>query len=472
MVDRTTAPLTEPAASPPHDPDAAVNEVPKFGRLALYSIQHLLTFYATVLVLPIIIAAGIHLSQSDTVVLLGGTILAGGIATIIQSVGIWKVGIRKPLVLGGSAVVIGPTIAIGNANGGGTVGLLAVFGASIIAGLVLVAAAPLYGWLMRLFPPIVVGSVIAMVGFSLLPIMVGLVGGGDPTAKSFGDTANLTIAGATFATIILLYRFGRGLLKSMAILLGLIVGLIVGVAFGIVDFAPVAEASWFNLVLPFHFGVPTFNFSAIVAMTIAILVVGVECTSSYFAMGEIIGRPPTNKEIRNGIFAEGIAAVLGGIFSAVPPTTFNGNVGLVRASNMKSRWVVATAGVLMILLSCLPKLAAVVSVLPSATVGAALLTLFGIIATIGIQTLGKVDLSQDRNLIVVALSLAAGIIPTAHPQIFQHLPSGLQMVLQSGIVVTAVVAVLLNLAFNGLTRKNGDETSSPAIETPEATTAR
>lgn len=469
MVDRTTH-NAQPPASASADADAAVNEVPAFGRLALYSIQHLLTFYATVLVLPIIIAAGIGLNQADTVVLLGGTILAGGIATIIQSVGVWKIGIRKPLVLGGSAVVIGPTIAIANANGGGTGGLLAVFGASIIAGLILFAAAPLYGWLMRLFPPIVVGSVIAMVGFSLMPIMVGLVGGGDPSSETFGNTANLTIAGATFATIILLYRFAKGMLKSMTILLGLVVGGAVGAAFGVVDFTPVAEASWFNLVLPFHFGMPTFDISAILAMTIAILVVGVECTSSYFAMGEILGKTPSDKEVRNGIFAEGLAAVIGGVFSAVPPTTFNGNIGLVRASNMKSRWVVAAAGVLMVVVSCLPKLAATVSVLPSAAVGAALLTLFGIIATVGIQTLGKVDLAKDRNLIVVALSLAAGIIPTANPEIFQHLPADLQMVLQSGIVVTAVVAVLLNLAFNGLGRSAHAEAST--VEAAPAASTR
>lgn len=448
MVDRPrAAPNTAPA-----DADAAVDEVPRFGRFALYSVQHLLTFYATVLVLPVIIAAGIHLPQAETVVFLAATVLAGGIATIVQTVGVWRIGIRKPLVLGGSAVVIGPAIAIGNANGGGIGGLLAVFGASIVAGLVLAAASPLYGALLRVFPPVVTGSVIAMVGLSLLPITVKLIGGGEPGTKSFGSAANLTVAATTVVTVLLIYRFGKGLLKSIAILVGLVAGGAVGAAVGVADFSGVADASWFSFVVPFHFGLPTFNLSAVLAMTVAVLIVGVECTSSYFAVGEILGRGPTDKEVRRGILAEGVAAVLGGIVGSVPPTTFNGNIGLVRASNVKSRWVVAAAGVLMVVLSCLPKVAAVAAALPAPAVGAALMTLFGIIATVGIQTLGKADLHNDRNLIVVAISLGAGFVPTSYPEIFNAFPQGLQMVLQSGIVVTAVVAVALNLIFNGLQR--------------------
>lgn len=437
------------------DIDAEVNEIPSAGRLTLLGLQHLLTFYATAVVLPVIIATGIGLSSEDTIVFIGATVLVGGIATIVQSVGVWKIGIRKPLVLGGSAVVIGPTIAIGTTGGGGTTGLLAVFGAAIVAGLVLMALAPLYGKMLRIFPPVVTGSVIAMVGLSLLPITIRLMGGGDPGAQTFGSATNMAIAGATILTILLIYRFGKGLLKSMVILVGLLVGGFVGVLLGAVDFSSVAEASWFGVTLPFHFGWPTFNLSAILAMTVAVIVIGVECVSSYFAIGEVLGRPPTDKEVRGGILAEGLASVLGGVFNSVPPTTFNGNIGLVRASNVKSRWVVAVAGGLMIIASFFPKIGALAAVLPAPAVGAALLALFGIITALGIQILSRGDLTKDRNMIVVAISIGVGFIP-AVPGFFDLLPEALRLVLDSGVVITAIVAVVLNLVFNGVGRPAQD----------------
>ncbi|MFI2565557.1 nucleobase:cation symporter-2 family protein [Paenarthrobacter sp. NPDC018779] len=452
----TQHPGTEKDPTAPPAPTVArnaVDEIPPRGRMIFLSLQHLLTFYATVLVLPIIIAAGIGLSKPDTVVLLGAVVLVSGIGTIIQSVGVWKIGIRQPLVLGGSAVVIGPTIAIANANGAGSTGLLAVFGASIVAGAVVFALSPLYGKLLRLLPPVVTGCVIAMVGFSLLPITVNLMGGGNPTAPDFASPANLTIAGTTLLVILVLFRFGRGLLKSLAIFIGLIAGTVTGAAVGVVDFSGIADANWFDVVRPFHFGLPTFEIGAIISMTVAILIVGVECTSSYFAMGEIVGRKPLGKDVQRGIAAEGLSAMIAGIFSAVPPTTFNGNVGLVRASGVKSRWVVALTGVLMLIVSCLPKIAAVVSILPTPAVGAALLTLFGIIATVGIQTLAKVELTNDKNLIIIAISLGVGFIPSSSATFFHTAPESIQMVLQSGIVLTAIVAILLNLAFNGFTSK-------------------
>ncbi len=425
-----------------------VDQRPPGGRLVLHGLQHLLVFYAAIVVLPAIVAAGIGLSAPETAVLLSAVVFTGGIGTLIQSIGFWKIGIRLPLVLGGSSVVIGPAIAIGNAHGGGVTGLLTIYGAAIPAGLVIFLAAPLYGTLLKFFPPLVTGTVITMVGLAILPIGVTLAGGGDPAAPTFGNPDNLAISGATVLTIVLAHRLTTGLLRNIAILLGLIVGGAVGVALGAVDLSGITKAGWIAFVGPFHFGWPNFDVSAIVSMSIAMLIVAVESTASFFAVGAIVDRPPDQRAVARGVLGEGLAAVLGGVFNALPPTTFNGNVGLVRTSNIRSRYVCGVAGVFMIVLSCLPKVAAVAAALPKAAVGGALLVLFGIITTVGIQTLSRADLTNDQNLITVAVSLGAGTIPVAQPQFFHSFPEQLQVVLKSGIVVAALVAITLNIVFN------------------------
>ncbi|MER6525870.1 nucleobase:cation symporter-2 family protein [Streptomyces sp. NPDC001508] len=443
--------MTQPSGfeNPEHVPHP-VDDRPPAGRLVLYGLQHLLTFYAAIVVLPAIIAAGIGLSARDTAVLLSAVVFTGGIGTLIQSIGLWKIGIRLPLVLGGSSVVIGPAIAIGNAHGGGVTGLLTIYGAAVPAGLVVFLAAPLYGRLLRFFPPLVTGTVITMVGLAILPIGVTLAGGGDASAATFGSPRNLAIAGATVLTVVVAYRVTTGLLRSIAILIGLVVGGVVGVVLGAVDFSGVAEARWLAFVGPFHFGWPRFDLSAVVSMSIAMIIVAVESTASFFAVGAIVGRAPDQRAVTRGVLGEGLATMLGGAFSPLPPTTFNGNVGLVRTSNVRSRFVCAVAGVFMIVLSCLPKVAAVAAALPKAAVGGALLVLFGTIATVGIHTLSRADLSSDRNLITVAVSLGAGTVPVAQPQFFHAFPQQLQVVLKSGIVVTALVAITLNIFFNHL----------------------
>lgn len=440
-----TDPITSPE-SPPADRGPVDERLPAW-RLLTFAVQHLLTFYATIIVLPVLLAAGIGLSSADTAFLLGAVVLAGGIGTLIQAVGVWRIGIRYPLILGGSAVAIGPTIAIATGHGGPS-GMAIVFTATIISGVVLFVIAPLYGLLMQFFPPVVMGSVILMVGLSVLPVGVQLAGGGEPSDPSFGDAQAIAISLTTIATIVLVHSLGRGVVKNLAILFGLIVGTALGAVLGDLDASGIQDAGWFALVRPFHFGGPQFDVSAVITMTVVLVIVAVESTASFFAVGEIVEHRPSGDDVTRGVRGEGLATVLGGVFNAIPPTTFNGNVGLLRTSGVRSRWVCALVGVFMILLSCFPKLSALATLIPTPAVGGALLVLFGIIATIGIKTLGEVDLSKDGNLMIVALSMGTGTIAIAAPEYFQHLPTQLQTVLESGIVCAALVAILLNIAFN------------------------
>ncbi|WP_051342795.1 solute carrier family 23 protein [Pseudonocardia spinosispora] len=437
-----------------------VDEKLSGGRLLAFGVQHLLTFYATIVVLPVIIAAGIGLSPSDTAFLLGAVVLAGGIGSLIQAVGFWKIGIRYPLILGGSAVAIGPTIAIAVGHGG-PAGMSTVFTSTIIAGVVLFLVAPLYGRVSRFFPPVVMGSVILLVGLSVLPISAQLAGGGDLDAPSFGGAHAIAVSVTTIVAIVLVHSLARGVVKSLAILVGLVVGTLLGAALGDVDASAIGAAGWFAVVPPFHFGGPVFDLSSTITMTITIVIVAVESTASFFAVGEIVEHRPTHTDVARGIRGEGLATVLGGVFNAIPPTTFNGNVGLLRTSGVRSRWVCALVGVLMIVLSCCPKISALATLIPTPAVGGALLVLFGIIATIGIKTLSQTDLSRDGNLLIVALSLGIGTIAIAAPAYFQHLPGQLQTVLHSGIVCGALVAILLNIAFNH--RRAVDGSRSPGV---------
>lgn len=425
-----------------------VDEVLPPGQLAVYGFQHVLAFYAGAVIVPILLASAIGLEGPALVRLINADLFTCGIASIIQAVGFWKVGVRLPLLQGVTFTAVAPMIAIGNANGGGVDGLLAVYGAVIVAGIVTFFFAPYFSRLLRLFPPVVTGTVITIIGLALVPVAVLQAGGGDPTAPDFASVQNIAFAGGTFVTILLLYRFFRGFIATIAVLLGLIAGTLVATAFGIVDFSGVGQASWVGVTTPFYFGWPTFSAAAIVSMVVVMLITAVETTGDVFATGEIVNKPIRREDIARAIRADGLATTLGGILNSFPYTCFAENVGLVRLTGVRSRFVVATAGVIMIVIGLLPKIGAVVAAVPSAVLGGAALILFATVAVIGIQTLARVDFHDERNVIIIAASLAVALIPVAFPTFYQDFPGWMQIIVGSGITTGSIAAILLNYLFN------------------------
>ncbi|MGH2945633.1 MAG: 2-oxo-4-hydroxy-4-carboxy-5-ureidoimidazoline decarboxylase [Solirubrobacteraceae bacterium] len=438
------------AAAPRREqPVHPVDEVLQPGRLAVYGFQHVLAFYAGAVIVPILLAAAIGIRGEDLVYLIQADLFTCGIASIIQAVGFWKVGVRLPLLQGVTFTAVAPMIAIGTSAGGGVDGLLAIYGAVIVAGAVTFLAAPYFSRLLRLFPPVVTGTVILVIGVALLPVAAQQAGGGDTTAADFGSFENLELAGLTLLFIIVLQRFFRGrFLATVAVLLGLVFGTVVAAIAGIVDFSGVGDADALGITTPFHFGLPTFGVAAIVSMLIVMFITAVETTGDVFATGEIVDKPIRRNDIARAIRGDGLATTLGGILNSFPYTAFAENVGLVRLTRIKSRWVVAAAGAIMIVLGLFPKIGAIVAAIPSAVLGGAALVMFGTVAVIGIQTLSRVDFRDDRNVMIVAVSLGLALIPVAFPTFYANFGPDVETIIASGITMGALSAIVLNLGLN------------------------
>ncbi|GAA2901806.1 solute carrier family 23 protein [Pseudonocardia halophobica] len=417
------------------------------GKLAVYGVQHVLAFYAGAVIVPILLAGAIGLSERELIHLINADLFTCGIASIIQSVGFWKVGVRLPLLQGVTFTAVSPMIAIGLAAGGGTDGLLVIYGAVIVAGLFTFLIAPWFSKLIRFFPPVVTGTVITIIGLALLPVAAqDAVGGGsapDPTSAR-----NLAYALGTLAVIVVIQRVFRGFTATVAVLIGLVLGTGVAWLLGDASFAAVGESSWFGVTTPFYFGWPKFAGAAIVSMIVVMLITAVETTGDVFATGEIVDKRVGREDIARALRADGLATTIGGVLNSFPYTCFAENVGLVRLTRVKSRYVVAAAGVFMILIGLIPKAGAVVAGIPHPVLGGAALAMFATVAVVGIQTLSRVDFHDHRNVVIVGTSLGLAMFVTAQPDVAKALPPWAQIVFGSGITLGSITAIVLNLVFH------------------------
>jgi OHCU decarboxylase len=431
-----------------------VDEVLPVGKLAVYGVQHVLAFYAGAVIVPILLAGAIGLTTRELIHLINADLFTCGIASIIQSVGFWKVGVRLPLLQGVTFTAVSPMIAIGTAAGGGTKGLVVIYGAVIVAGLFTFLIAPFFSRLIRYFPPVVTGSVITIIGIALLPVAaLDAVGGGSNPKPANGG--NLAYAIGTLLLIVLIQRFFRGFLATIAVLVGLVVGTLVAWALGDATFSSVGGASWLGATTPFHFGWPRFSIAAIISMIVVMVITAVETTGDVFATGEIVDKRITRDDIARALRADGLATTIGGILNSFPYTCFAENVGLVRLTRIKSRWVVASAGLVMIILGLLPKMAAVVAGIPSPVLGGAALAMFATVAVVGIQTLSRVDFHDHRNVVIVGTSVGLAMLVTVQPDVSKAVPSWAEIILGSGITLGSLTAILLNLVFHHLGRGRG-----------------
>ena len=429
-----------------------------------------MAFYAGAVVVPILLAGAIGLNQEQLIHLINADLFTCGIASILQTVGVWKIGVRLPLLQGVTFTAVSPMIIIGLDNGGGADSLPFIYGAVIVAGIFQLLIAPYFSKLVRFFPPVVTGTVITIIGITLIPVAAYDAGGGQfalynpdlvPENMQFGSATNLALAFFTIIVILLLTRLGRGFISTVAVLVGLVVGTVVaafvsnGSGGQVAEFGSVNDADWVGFTGPFYFGLPEFSLVPILLMIVVMMITAVETTGDVYATGQIVEKPISKSDIAAALRADGVATFLGGIMNSFPYTCFAENVGLVRLTRVKSRWVVATAGLIMILLGLLPKAGALVSSIPPCVLGGAALVMFGTVAAVGIQTLGRVDFHNHRNVVVVAVSIGMAMIPVALPQnadnqsvFLTSFPDNVQAFLNSGITVGSVTAILLNLLLN------------------------
>jgi NCS2 family nucleobase:cation symporter-2 len=413
----------------------------------LLAVQHVLVMYAGAVAVPLVVAGGLHLSRPDTAFLVSADLFCCGLSTVVQSLGLGFFGIRLPVVMAATFASVGPMIAIGSDS---SLGLPYVFGANIVAGVLGVAVAPLVGRMLRLFPPVVTGTVIAAIGLTLIGVAVGWAAGGHGS-PGYGAPANLAIAGTVLLFVLALLRHGRGFVANIGVLLGLIAGTVLAAALGRVDFSGLGDAAWLAPVTPFHFGAPRFEPWSIVTMCVVLFIVFVESTGMFLALGEIVERPVDRQTLVRGLRVDALATLLGGVFNAFPDTSYSQNIGLVSLTGVRSRWVCVLTGAILIVLGLVPKLAVLVAAIPPSVLGGAGLVMFGMVAAGGIRTLGKVDFAgRPHNLLVVAVSLALAMVPVVGDHVFDHLPHALGPLLHSGILLATVSAVGLNVWFNGL----------------------
>lgn len=434
-----------------------VDELLPKGQLFAYGLQHVMAMYAGCVAVPLILANALKLSSEQLIILINADLFVAGIATIIQAYGFLNMGIKSPIVQGVSFAAVAPMVLVGQSAGGQVPGLLAIFGATIAAGLIGYLISPFFSRLIRYFPPVVTGSIITLIGVSLLPVAVRWAGGGIPGTPGFGSLQSIGLAFTVLAMVILLYRYLKGFYSNIAVLLGLVFGTLLATLLGIVDFAKVGKAAWVGFSQPFYFGWPTFDAAAIVALTLAMLVIMTETTGDFIAVGEIIGKPVTQKDLTRGLRADSFSTFLGGIMNTFPHSAFAQNVGLVSLTRVRSRFVVVAAGIILITLGLFPKAAAVVACIPTPVLGGAGIAMFGMVAASGIRALSKVKFEGTHNAMIVAVCLGVGLIPLAVPTFYQNFPKWAQVILHSGITAGSIVAIVLNYIFNEAGSKNSGE---------------
>ncbi|YCI79657.1 purine permease [Bacillus sp. R1-10] len=401
-----------------------------------------MAMYAGAILVPLLVGRALNLTPEQLAYLVAIDLLTCGIATLLQA---WKnkyFGIGLPVVLGASFVALSPMIAIGSQYG-----IPAIYGSIIVAGLFIFLFARYLGKLVKFFPLVVTGTVVVIIGLSLIPSGVRNMAGGAGN-PDFGSLDNLMLSMGVIAIILIINRFFKGYVRSLSVLLGIVAGTALAAMMGKVDFHEVLEASWFRIPQPFFFGAPSFEIGPILTMLIVGLVIVVESTGVFFALGEICDRPVTQDDLTRGYRAEGLAITLGGIFNAFPYNTFAQNVGLVQLSQNKSTNVVVAAGSILVFLGLVPKIAALATIIPVPVLGGATVVLFGMVVSSGIKMLGSVDYNNQHNALIIACSISLGLGSTVVPELFSQLPLALRTIVSDGVITGSLTAIFMNLFFN------------------------
>ncbi|WEG15025.1 nucleobase:cation symporter-2 family protein [Pullulanibacillus sp. KACC 23026] len=398
--------------------------------------------YAGAVIVPLIVGAAMGMSAAQLTYLVSIDLAASGLATLLQ---IWKnkfFGVGLPVVLGCTFTAVAPMISIGKMYGMG-----AISGSILVSGVVVLLIAKYFSKIMKIFPPVVIGSVVTIIGITLIPVAISDIAGTAGT-KQYDDPKNLALAFGVLLLILFIQRFFKGFIRSIAVLIGLIAGTIAAYFMGMVDLTSLKQASWFHLLAPLHFAVPTFHIDAIITMVLVSIVSLIESSGTFFALSEICEQPLSENDLERGYRSEGLALLVGSLFNAFPYTTFSQNVGLVQLSGVRNRRIIFVAGSALIVFGLIPKIGALTTLIPNPVLGGAMVAMFGMVATSGIRMLGKVDFNSQENLLIIACSIGMGVGITVQPDLFSKLPQFVQILTSNGIVTGSLTAIILNVIFN------------------------
>ena len=478
-----------------------VDEHLPLGRLTALGLQHVLVMYAGAIAVPLIVGRALNLTPDQVAKLISADLFCCGLVTLIQALGATQwFGIKLPVMMGVTFASVAPMVSMAQTTGG-TAGAGLIFGSIIGAGVISILIAPAVSRMLRFFPPVVTGTIIAVIGISLMRVGINWIFGNPvgPTAPAvvnpdyvkwlsevqaavgapgsslppvpkgfavvptvpnprYADLTGVGISALVLVSILMIARFAKGFLANISVLLGIVVGAVVAAAMGLMNFDKVAKAAWFDLILPFEIATPVFDPILILTMTLIMIVVMIESTGMFLALGEMTDRKISQADLARGLRTDGLGTLIGGIFNTFPYTSFSQNVGLVAVTGVKSRFVCVAGGVILVILGVLPKMGALVESLPTVILGGAGLVMFGMVTATGIRILGGVDFRDNRaNGMIVAVSIGVGMIPLVAPNFRQWMPHAIHPLIESGILLSSVTAVLLNVFFNGA---NGDTSAA------------
>ncbi len=473
-----------------------VDEKLPWGRATTLGLQHVLVMYAGAVAVPLIVGRALNLPPDQVAHLISADLFVCGLVTLIQAWGMTQwFGIRLPVMMGVTFAAVAPMVSMAQTTGG-QLGAGLIFGSVIGAGIISILIAPAMSRMLRFFPPVVTGTIIAVIGISLMRVGINWIFGNPvgPTAPTvpnpehlkwlaeaqatagapgsslppvpkgfavvptvpnpkYADLTGVGISGIVLLTILLIARFGRGFWGNISVLLGIVVGGVITAAMGLMNFSKVAKASWFDIILPFQIATPVFDPVLILTMTLVMIVVMIESTGMFLALGDMTGKEVTPEDLKRGLRTDGLGTLIGGIFNTFPYTSFSQNVGLVAVTGVRSRWVCVAGGIILIVLGVLPKMAALIESLPTVVLGGAGLVMFGMVAATGIRILSSVDFQKNRNnAMIVAVSIGVGMVPLVAPNFRQWMPHVIHPLIESGILLSSLAAVALNVFFNGASR--------------------
>ncbi|NBG88630.1 uracil-xanthine permease family protein [Isachenkonia alkalipeptolytica] len=419
--------------------------LPSMAKAFPLGIQHVLAMLVGNITPAIIIGGVVGLGTGDATLLVQSAMFIAGIATLIQlypmgkAGSTYRIGSGLPVIMGVSFAYIPPLIAIGSQYG-----IAAILGAQMIGGVVAVIVGIFIKPIRKYFPPMVAGTVVFTIGLSLYPTAINYMAGG-MGQTGYGSYTNWLVAVVTLLVVLFCNQFAKGYLKLASILVGILAGYFLALPLGLVDFAPIAEASWFALPRPLYFGIEFYP-SAILTMAIMYVVNSVQAVGDLSAttVGGM-GREISDDELSGGIIGNGVASVIASLFGGLPTATYSQNVGIVSMTKVISKFVLALAAGMILLAGFVPKVGALMTTIPHSVLGGATITVFALITMTGIRLIIQDELSI-RNITIVGLAVALGVGISQVPEALEVFPQWFMMIFgSSAVVISAIVVFSLNL---------------------------
>jgi len=409
----------------------------------IMGLQHVLTMCPGSIAVPLIMSGPLELDGATTAYLVAANLFTSAIAILIQVYGLGRhIGSRLPIVLGSAFAPLGAMIVIGRQYG-----LPTVFGAVMTAGVIMFGISFFMKSILKFFPPVVIGSFVTLIGVTLAPTAFSDLAGGEGAA-TFGAIPNVALGLVVLLIIVLLNRFGSDMIQSISLLLGLGIGTALAIPLDMVDFSPVAQAKWLELITPFHFGAPQFKPGPILIMTLFCVINMIQCIGVYAFLDNVRQTNTSDKVKVDGMRGQAFAQIISGVFSSVPSSMFNENVGVIKLSGIGARSTVGCAGLLLLVISLIPKCSAFITCIPKPVIGGATLALFGTISAAGISILSSVDYSNHNNSLILGTGLALGVGASFTAGAFDQFPLILSMLLSNGLFVVGIVTITLNIVLN------------------------